>query len=207
MKKRKFSFDGMLVATFLTTIFYSSTYPYIHKHIISEVSEDFLALNQILNCLSTIVYGYIWNKTDKIFKYCSFLCVFECLTTIGTTLFCIFTKNIVAYYIMDTLAFALITRNFICAGAKLKAMRYRTEKEREHFDNNNCSVSAAATIIGASIAMVLNLNFETMLCLATLGNAIDNFIYVFIYEKEKKKEELRWKELITQSIIKAKENV
>lgn len=33
--KMRYKIDGMLIATFLTTIFYSSTYPYIHKELMT----------------------------------------------------------------------------------------------------------------------------------------------------------------------------
>ena len=77
-------------------------------------------------------------------------------------------------------------RNICCGGVKLKAIRYRTEKEREHFDNNNNSMSAIATIISSVIAMALNLNFNIMLILATVGNAIDNLFYICIFYNQKK---------------------
>ena len=48
--------DGMLLATLLTTLFYSATYPYIHKEIVSVVSDSVIALNQIINCLSIIIW-------------------------------------------------------------------------------------------------------------------------------------------------------
>lgn len=180
--------DGMLLATLLTTLFYSATYPYIHKEIVSEVSDSVIALNQIINCLSIIVYGGIWNKhSDRLFKFYPMFCVFETLLCIGATTWTIVSGNILAYYIIDTLIFAIVTRNICCGGVKLRAIRYKTEKDREHFDNNNNSMSAIATIIGSLMAMVLNLDFSTMLILATIGNAIDNIFYICIFYSENKK--------------------
>lgn len=62
MSKQSCKIDGMLLATLLTTLFYSATYPYIHKEIVSNVSDSIIALNQIINCISIIVYGRVWNK-------------------------------------------------------------------------------------------------------------------------------------------------
>ncbi len=183
-------FDGMLIATFLTTLFYSSTYPYIHKEIIMATSDWLIAINQIVNCLSIVVFCSLWNKfSDRLFKYYPAFCVVETVLGIGSTVFAICTKNIAAYYIVDTLIFAIVTRNICCGGVKLRALRYKTEILREHFDNNNNSASAVATIIGSIIAMVLNLNFKTMLCIATFGNAIDNIFYILIYRSTNKKGE------------------
>lgn len=174
--------DGMLLATLLTTLFYSATYPYIHKAIVSEVSDNIIAMNQIINCISIIVFGGLWNKmSDRLFRYYPILCIVETVFSIGSAVLAILTENIVAYYIIDTLIFSIITRNICCGGVKLKAMRYTTETEREQFDNNNNSASAIATIIGSIVAMCVDLDFKTMLCIATVGNAIDNMFYIHIY--------------------------
>jgi hypothetical protein len=82
--------------------------------------------------------------------------------------------------------FAIVTRNICCGGVKLRAIRYNSEESREHFDNNNNSVSSFATIVGSIIAMFLDLDFSTMLWIATFGNAIDNIFYIFIFMKTKR---------------------
>ena len=184
MKKK---IDGMLLATFLTTIFYSATYPYIHKEIMANVSDSIIALSQIINCLSIVLLGSLWNKkSDKLFQYYTEFCILETLLSIGSTIWATTTHNIMSYYIVDTLIFAIVTRNICCGGTKLRAIRYNSETAREQFDNNNNSASAIATIIGSIIAMILNLDFSVMLWLATIGNAIDNVFYIFIYKNTRK---------------------
>ena len=183
----KQKFDGMLLATFITTLFYSATYPYIHKEIMQNVSDTIIALNQIINCLSIVILGNLWNKkSDKLFKYYPMLCVSETILGVSSTIWAILTHNILAYYIIDTLIFAIVTRNICCGGVKLRAIRYKTETDREHFDNNNNSMSAIATIIGSMLAIILKLDFVAMLWLATIGNAVDNIFYIFIYRKTRK---------------------
>lgn len=190
--KKRINIDGMLLATFLTTIFYSSTYPYIHKEVMMVASNSLIAFNQIINCISVIICGWLWNKaSEKLFEYYPVYCVLETVLGIMTTTFAIITHNIVAYYLLDTFVFAIVTRNICCGGIKLRAIRYQTEEKREHFDNNNNSVSSLATIIGSVIAMFLKLNFATMLCLATFGNMIDNVFYIFIFIKTKQKRKVR----------------
>lgn len=182
MSKKYYKVDGMLLATLLTTLFYSATYPYIHKEVVSNVSDSIIALNQIINCISIIVYGRIWNKkSDILFKFYPMFCILETLLSIGSATLAIVSGNVISYYIIDTLIFAIVTRNICCGGVKLRAIRYRTEKEREHFDNNDNSVAAIATIIGSLIAMILELDFNVMLIIATIGNTIDNIFYICIF--------------------------
>ena len=63
-KGEKIKVDGMLAATFFVTIFYSATYPFIHKQIISTAPSSIIALSQIINCLSVVTFGFIWNRNS-----------------------------------------------------------------------------------------------------------------------------------------------
>lgn len=182
----RYKIDGMLLATLITTLFYSATHPYVHKEIVSNVSESIIALNQIINCVSIIGLGTLWNKkSDKLFQFYPIFCIIETILGVFSTIWATITHDILAYYIIDTLIFAIVTRNICCGGVKLRAIRYKTESAREHFDNNNNSANAIATIIGSILAIILELDFVTMLWLATVGNAVDNVFYIVIYKKTK----------------------
>ena len=126
----------------------------------------------------------MWNKwSNVIFKFFPVFCILETIISICITLYTILTNNIIAYYLLDTIVFAIVTKNICCGGIKLKTIRYNLEELREHFDNNNNSVSAISTIEPIIVAMFLSFNFSIMLWLATLGNAIDNIFYIFVYYK------------------------
>ena len=184
---RKIKLDGMILATLICTTFYATSYPFIHKKIISCASDNLIALNQIINCISIVSFGFIWNKTKRLFDFYPALCIVEGILSISSTIFVITTHNIIAYYIIDTLIFSIVTRNICCGGIKLRAMRYNTEEQRERYDNNNNSANAIGTIVGSCLAMILDLNFETMLIVATIGNTVDNIFYICIYFNERKK--------------------
>lgn len=190
MDIKKIKIDGMILATLICTIFYATSYPFIHKQIMYYASDNLIALTQIINCVSIVLFGFIWNKTDKLFNFYPTLCIVEGILSVGSTIFAIITHNVVAYYIIDTLIFSIITRNICCGGIKLRSIRYNTEEQREHYDNNNNSANAIGTIIGSTLAMILDLNFELMLIIATIGNTVDNVFYIIIYcnEMKKKKE-------------------
>lgn len=184
--KNKFKVDGILLCTFICATLYSSTYPYIYKLVISAVSDRMLAANQIIECLSVVFFGELWKRNKNLFRYYPTFCVIETIISIGLAVYTVVTHNMVGYYILNTLIYAIFTRNIICGGIKLKAIRYSSEEQRERFDNNNNSVSSVATILGSLIAMVLNLSFSAMIIIAILGNTIDNIFYICIYRKETK---------------------
>lgn len=185
--KRKLKLDWMIVGTLLSVMFYSATYPYIFKTIASSIDDSFFAANQIVGCLSVIISGCIWNKTDKLFKCYPLFCIMEVILNFSVAIWVIMTQNIIAYYILDTIILSVVTRNIICGNIKLKSLRYNTEKDRQKFDNNNNSASSIATIIGSCVAMLINLDFNTMLIIATIGNSIDNIISIVVFMQMKRK--------------------
>jgi hypothetical protein len=91
-------------------------------------------------------------------------------------------SSITSFYILDTLICVVVTRNIICGGNRLKALRYSNPSKRERFDNSNNSYASLATIIGASISIALEMDFITMLWTAAFGNCIDNVLYIIIYK-------------------------
>ena len=185
--------DGMLIASFLTTIFYSATYPYIHLEIMQALPDNkYLAVNQIVNCISIVFFGRIWNSfSNRLFEFYPAYCIIESIANSAVFVTYLLTKNMMVYYVLDTLVFAVMTRNIICGNVKLRSLRYTTEESREHFDNNDNSVCAAATIIGSMAAMYLRLDIVIMLILAVIGNTIDNAFYICIYYSTKRKKEIK----------------
>ena len=178
----------MLLATFLSTVFYSIAYPTIHKEIVIHISDFMIASEQIISCLGIVLASILWNKhSDILCRKFPLFCVLETVAGITTTTYALISDNIMVYYILDIFAFALVTRNIICGGNRLRSERYRQESERERFDNNNLSASAIATIIGSCIAMILDLDFKVMLCIAKFGNALDNILYIQVYKEQQNK--------------------
>lgn len=65
----------------------------------------------------------------------------------------------------------------------MRAMVNPSEREREQFDNNSNIVNAVATLVGASVAIIFNIELKLLFILAFIGNAADNFFYLYIYNK------------------------
>ena len=181
--------DIMLVATFVTTLFYSSTYPYIYVEIMKSISNKYVAITQIICCVSVIIFSAIWNKhSEKLFKFYPLFCVLEAILSLLLLIYILgFSLNLGFYYIANTVIFAIITRNICCGGIKLRAKRYPNEEMREKFDNKNNSVSAIATLVGSGISIVLKLPIDVMIILAFIGGILDNIIYIVIFYQEMKK--------------------
>lgn len=180
-------FDSILLTNCITNIFYTATYPYIYKMLYTNISEKMIALTTIISCLSIIIFSQIWNQYgDRLYKFFPVFCIGEFIASVILTIYLLNTYSYNSYYLYETFSTAIITRQIFCGMNRLKRIRY-TDKDRELFDNKNSAWCSLGTIIGSLIAMVLNLNFETMLWIATFGNAVDNLSYSGIYFKEQKK--------------------
>lgn len=174
--------DMAIVCTFITMMLNSATYPAIHREMMAVVSDNLIAVSQIADCVSVIIFGWVWNRWGaKLYKFYPTFCILEAFTTVVTTTYVVTTHHIVSYYIIDMVFFSFISRQTICGDIKLKAIRYPTEETRTAFENNNNSIYAVAVIVGSTVAMKLELDFNIMIIIATIGNIVGDMIYIYIY--------------------------
>ena len=174
----------MLLSNFLSTLFYSVSYPYIYAETMKVVPHLYIGIEQILACLGTIIFCRLWNKySDRLFEhYKLFLCM-EILADIFLFADVLIRGNLSFYFLLNIIIFAIITKNLCCGGTKMRARVNPTEKEREQYDNNASIVNSIGTLIGAGTAMVFDFNLKILFVLAFIGNVIDNFFYLYIYNK------------------------
>lgn len=173
----------MLQTGFICNLLYSTTYPYIYAQTMKQINENYISIDQIIVCISTMFFGWLWNKFgDTLFKYFNVYCVFETIVTILFMSYTIATNDLKFYYICNSIVFALITRNIICGGTRLKAKVHPTDTERERYDNRTNSIDACATLIGSTLAITLDLDISILLFIACIGNTIDNFSYHYIWK-------------------------
>jgi len=178
--------DLMIQACFWSSLFYSTSYPFIHLYIMrgDSVNAKMVSICQIIICISIILINNIWNKYSKVlYKYFRCFMAMESITylilTIGVII-SIFSPAI--YYVADTILFALITKNIICGGNKLKSMVYKDD-EREKYDNTIPIASAVATLIGSLFAFVLHIPIQFAFILSWIGLTVDNIFYWLAYNK------------------------
>lgn len=176
----------MLAANLISTLFYSLSYPYIYAESLKIVPRGFIGMEQIVSCVGTILFCRVWVKySDKLFKhYASILYAelfMDCLL-FGVALA---THNMDFYFVLNVLIYAIITRNVICGGTKMRAKINPTETARERYDNNVQIVDAVATLCGAGLAIAFPVGLNWLFIFALIGNVVDNMFYLYIYNKLK----------------------
>lgn len=182
----KYLSNTMLLANFISTLFYSLSYPYIYAETIKVVPKFYISIEQILTCISIIIFCKLWNKcSDKLFSHYMTILIAELVADAYLFADVIIRNNLKSYFMLNVIIFAIITRNVCCGVTKLRAKVNPTEKLRERFDNNLNIVDSTATLIGAGTAMICPFSIKTLFVFALIGNISDNVFYIYIYSKAK----------------------
>lgn len=180
--------DKLLLANFISNLFYSIAYPTVHFVLIKDIDERIISLNAIIVCIAGIIVPIIWNKqSDKLYNKYGYLLTLEGISYILLTVAFIFgTVNSKLYYLIDTLLFSIITKNIICGSNKLRAIRYNGE-EREQFDNDCNILSNASSLIGFTVSLLLPLPRYIAFILLGIGIISDNIFYYQAYKESIKR--------------------
>lgn len=173
----------MLLSNLLCTLFYATSYPYIYAETIKTVPHYYISLEQIMMCLGTIIFCRLWNKhSDKLFRYYRTFLLLEILADVILFADVLMRNDLNFYFLLNVVIASTITKNLSCGGVKMRAMVNPSEREREQFDNNSNIVNAVATLAGASTAIIFDIDLKQLFIFAFIGNAIDNFFYLYIYK-------------------------
>jgi hypothetical protein len=177
----------MLTANLISTLFYSTSYPYIYAETVKVVPHYYISIEQILACVGSIIFCEIWNKnSDRLFKYYDKILWLEIIADTYLFTDVLIRDNLSFYFLLNIIIFSIITKNLICGGNKMRAKINPTEKLREIYDNNATIMDSIGTLVGAGFAMICNLDIKILFILAYIGNIIDNIFYLHIYGKIRK---------------------
>lgn len=188
MEQKRLS-NLMLLGNFICTLFYATSYPYIYAETVKAVPRQFLGLEQILCCVSTIIFCKLWNKySDRLFNHYKKILWAEVIADIILFSDVMIRGDLSFYFLLNILIYSLITRNLSCGGTKMRAKVNPTEKLRERYDNNNQIVTATATLLGAGFAIICPLDLQILFVFALIGNIVDNFFYLHIYNQIKRRD-------------------
>lgn len=183
--------DKLILANFLSNLFYSLAYPSIHYYLIKDAGQKMISLNSIILCIAGIIVPLLWNKySDTLYLKYGYLLSIECILYSIIAFLVIFSFiTPKAYYILDTFLFAIVTKNIISGNIKLKSLLYK-DGQREKFDNNSNIASNASSLIGFTISLLIEFPISVGFILITIGICLDNIFYYNVYKKTIKKENI-----------------
>lgn len=176
--------DNLIKSIFFSTIFYAIAYPAIQKNLIDAIDYKLIALNSIVICLFTIVIGHLWNNYQYLlYKYFIHFLIAETILYIISTFFAIIYKNLIGFYILDTLIMSTISKNIILGSNTLKAIKYNNKESRNRYDNDIQIYSSIATLLGSGICILIEMPLAISFIFMFLGVTIDNVFFGIEYIK------------------------
>lgn len=179
--------DELLTANFLSNLFYSIAYPVVHFTLIKDVGEKLIAFNSIILCIAGVCLPIVWNRYTQLYRSFGTLLVIEILAySIICILICTNAIGNVAYYLLDTIIFSLISKNIICGGNKLRALRYNSATLREQYDNNSTVVANGSSLLGFGVSFMLTIPVNIAFIFITIGICVDNLFYYKAYKNSLK---------------------
>lgn len=179
--------DDLVKAALLNNLFYSAGYPAVQKILITNVTDKYIAVNAIVLCLATIIFGNTWERYSEILyrKYGIFQILKSVFYFVLLGLLITNSINYKFYYIADTFLMAAITKNILFGSNKLKSLRY-TPNQRNDFDNKSLIVSNIASLAGLIISLFWSIPAHTAFILITIGMVIDAAFNYKVYKFHKK---------------------
>lgn len=177
--------DELLIAGAVSNLFYSMAYPIVHTITMQDINSNIMSFASLVNCIIAMLITRIWlDRSKYLYKTFGTMLVLEGIAyglLTGAYLTGIATAGM--YYVGDAILNALITRNVICGGTRLKALRYKGE-EREKFDNKTNYYCYLTSIIGFAFSWKITLPTSIGFIFMFIGIAVDNIFYLRVYKKE-----------------------
>lgn len=177
--------DPLVVGAALSNLFYSLAYPIVHTITMQGLSSNWVSFASLANCFLASIITKLWLKKSKeLYHFYGIMLEIEVVVyAILTVLFLANIATPAMYYMGDAILSAIITRNIICGGTRLKALRYEGE-EREEYDNKNSYYSYITSIIGFAISSFIVFSTPVGFILMFVGIAIDNIFYYYAFKEE-----------------------
>jgi hypothetical protein len=177
--------DPLVVGAALSNLFYSLAYPIVHTVTMQGLSSNWVSFASLANCFLASIITKLWLKrSKKLYYFYGIMLGIEVIVyAILTILFLVSVATPAIYYMGDAILSAVITRNIICGGTRLKALRYEGE-EREEYDNKNSYYSYITSIIGFAISSFITFSTPIGFILMFVGIAVDNIFYYCAFKEE-----------------------
>lgn len=178
--------QSLIHADFWSILFISIANPVTHKLVMENVSSQLIAARGLWDAVGIIVITALFNKFgDRIYKH--FVAIAMCENIVYAIIITgVITKvvSITTMFMVESIAWILLTKNLICCCSRIRRFLYESE-EREKFDNNRHVATSAAEIIGYSVAMLVVPEWLAW-SLISLGIICGNMFSILAYKQARR---------------------
>ena len=159
----------------------------IQKEIISSLPAEFLSIQSLWFCISSVLIGVLWKGTTRLFaiKYFSILAISESVLAFCLSMYLTFVMYNPWIFAIGTLLYQSVISNFVCKCLMCFESKLWQQREREDFDNTNSVVRSIICCLGFGLAIVNMPCLKVAIFLWGCSCILDDIGWIIVYSKNK----------------------
>ena len=180
--------SGVLyLSSALSIMFMGYANPCIVKEIVSNLPAQYLAIESLSFCTSTLLIGMLWKgKTREVaLRNFAVLATLETIASVVLGIWLLF----IDYNVWVMAIASIVYINCISVFINKCVMTFKSklflEKAREDFDNGYTSVSSIASIVGLSCSALFMPSLEVGIAVWSLACIFDDIGWMISYHNNK----------------------
>lgn len=178
----------LYLALALSIMFNGYSNPCIVKEIVSNLPAQYLSVESMSFCVSTLLIGMLWKgkPRDVIIRNFTILAVLETIASILLGIWLLF----ISYNVWVMAIASIIYINCVSIFINKCVMTFKSklfiEKDREDFDNSSATISSIASIMGLMCSAFFMPSLPVAIAIWSLACVFDDIGWICIYCKNKK---------------------
>lgn len=172
----------------LSIMFGGYSNPCIVKEIVSNLPAQYLSIESLSFCVSTLIIGMIWKgKTrDSIIRNFTIFATLETIASVFLGFWLLFIDYNVWVMAIASIVYINCISIFINKCVMMFKSKLFIEKDREDFDNSSASINSIASIIGLSCSALFMPSLKVAIAFWSLACIFDDIGWMYIYFKNKR---------------------
>ena len=159
----------------------------IQKEIISSLPAEFLSIQSLWFCISSLIIGVVWKGTTRIFaiKYFAILALTESILAFCLAMYLTFVMYNPWIFAIGTLLYQSVISNFVCKCLMCFESKLWQQREREDFDNTNSVVRSIICCLGFGLAIVNMPCLKVAIFLWGCSCILDDIGWIIVYSRNR----------------------
>lgn len=177
----------LILSSCITGFIFCYTGAKIQKEIITELPAEFLSIQSLWFCISTLLVGIIWKGTTRHFaiKYFSLLAISESILAFSLGMYLTFIQYNAWVFAIGTLLYQSVISNFVCKCLMCFESKLWQEREREDFDNTNSVIRNIISCLGFAISIMKMPSLKVAIFLWGCSCILDDIGWIIVYKRNR----------------------
>ena len=160
----------------------------IQKEIISSLPAEFLSIQSLWFCISSVLIGVLWKGTTRQFaiRYFAILALSESVLAFCLAMYLTFVMYNPWIFAIGTLLYQSVISNFVCKCLMCFESKLWQQREREDFDNTNSVVRSIICCLGFGLAIVNMPCLKVAIFLWGCSCILDDIGWIIVYSRNRK---------------------